>query len=310
MWHIQAAIVASGLAKEYQAGGGIRGISFQVAPGEVVGVAGPSSCGKSTLLKLLATRLRPTRGSFTILGHRVTAHRATDRAIAGVRRNLGVLLEDAPVAGELTGWENAWMLGRLQAHGGRELERRLEVLFDWAGMGAQAHSPARTYSYPMRRKLGLIQALVHNPPVLLLDEPFHGLEMPAHMALQEALLHLRRKGTAVVVTARNAAQAGTLCSRLLLMEAGALVADGSAGDILQRFGRSSVIEVRLGGSVGTLEMKAVPGQCAPLEFTAGGLKLRVTDPDEALVPLLSAVTVAGGRVLGVDVHRPRPEERV
>jgi len=307
---VQAAIVASGLAKEYPAGGGVRGISFAVAPGEVVGVVGPPASGKSTLLGLLATRLLPSRGSYAVLGHRVAAHRAPDRTVTAVRRSLGVLLEDAPVAGDLTGWENAWMLGRLQALRGRDLQRRLEVLFDWAGMGAQAHHPARTYSYPMRRKLGLIQALVHSPPVLLMDEPFHGLDMPTRMALQEAMDHLRQKGAAVVVAARSGAELGALCTRLLLFEAGDLVADGPADAILQRYSRSSVIEVRLGGSLGAVELQAIPGRCAPLELTGNGLRLRVTNPDAALGPLLAAVAAAGGRVLAVDVQRPHPEGRL
>lgn len=302
---MEAAIATYGLSKEFPLGGGVHGLSFRVQPGEAVGLVGPSAAGKSTLLKLLATRIPATHGSFTVLGHRISSYRVPAGALAAARRNLGVLLEEAPVAGDLTGWENAWVLARLHGLTPREASRRLDLLFEWAGIGNLARRPTRTYSYPVRRKLGLIQALVHAPRVLLLDEPFHGLDLPARAALQGHLLQLRREGVAVLVATCDSAEAATLCDRALLLQGGRVVADGAPRTLMSALGSWSTIDVKVGGPLGELNLEAVPGRCARPEFSDGTIRVRVTDPDRALAPLMECLVAAGVMVLAVDVKRPR-----
>ncbi len=301
---MRAAIAAYGLAKQFPTGHGVRSVTFEIPPGEVVALLGPSSSGKSTLLKILATRLAATHGSFAVLGHQVPAYHPRTASIAAVRQEVGALLEEAPVAGDLSGWENAWLLGRLHGIGRRELEHRLGVLFEWAGMAACSRRPARTYSYPMRRKLGLIGALLHNPRVLLLDEPFHGLEMEGRAALQAALLEAGQRGATVLVATSDPAEVKHLATRAILLDGGQVLAEGPLPSLLESLGRWSSIEVRLAGASGAPDLTMVPGLCAPPEYVNGGIRVRVSDADRALAPLMEALVRAGGRVAAVEVRHP------
>lgn len=306
---MQAAIAAFGLSKQFPTGNGLYGVSFEVPPGEIVALIGPSSSGKSTLLKLLATRLPLTQGSFAILGHRVPDYRAPADAVSAVRRRVGALLEEAPVAGDLTGWENAFLLGRLHGLHRQEVEHRLHILFDWAGLTAHARRPARVYSYPMRRKLGLIGALLHDPRVLLLDEPFHGLDMQARSALHGALVDLRRKGACIVIASSDLVEMRLLATRAILLDGGRVVAEGPAPALLQSLGRWSAVEVRLAGTFTMPDLSGLPGLCAPPEYVHGGLRVRVADPDATLAPLLAILTGAGARVHSVEIRRPEVGHR-
>lgn len=299
-----AAIATYGLTKEFPAGGGVRSISFQVHPGEVVGIVGPPGAGKSTLLNLLATRLPACRGSFTMHGCQIPAGRLPAAAVQRIRSRTGALLEDCPVMGDLTGWENAWLFARLQGVAPTEARRRLEVLFEWAGMAAVARRPARTYSYPLRKKLGIITAMVHGPGVLLLDEPCHGLEPGSRLALQLLLTEARQKGTTAVVTTTDLQEARLLCTRLLLLDAGRVVAEGPAPDLTRSPWTWSSIEVRLDRPGLDLDLTAVPGVRFSPEYEGCGLRVRVDDPESALSPLIAAVAHSGGRIRSVEVRRP------
>lgn len=307
---LRAAIATYGLAKVYPTGVGVAGVSFAAMPGEVIGLLGPPASGKSTLLSLLATRLPATHGSLAVMGRPVPAYRPQAKTLTSVRRELGVLLEEVPVAGDLSGWNNAWLLGRLYGLPPAELNRRLQTLFAWMNFEPLAHRPARSYTYPLRRKLGLVQALLPDPNILLLDEPFHCLDGSERLALHEALLHARQKGATVIMALGHPADARSLCTRVLLMDSGKVVADGPAADLLHSLGRWTAIEVRLGGHLSELDLAPVPGLQGNPEFGNGSLRVRVHDPETALPPLLACIAKAGGRVFAVDVRSPLREGRL
>lgn len=306
---MQAAIAAHGLTKTYRTGPVVSGVHFSARPGEVIGFMGPPGSGKSTLLKLLATRIPATHGSLVVGGTPIPSYWPSSRALARARRSLGMLLEDVPLAGDLTGWENAWMLGRLYRVTPGELTHRLRTLFAWARLDGVAHRPARTFSYPLRRKLGLIQAMLHNPDVLLLDEPFHGLEADDRIALHELLLHTRQRGAALVLALSNPADARSLCTRLIMMDAGKIVADGPPGDLLQSLGTWSAIEVKLGGTLAQLDLQPVPGLLGQPQYSCGCLRVRVQDPEMALAPLIACLVRTGARIFSVDVRAPHRGSR-
>lgn len=297
-------IATFGLTKRYLSGAGLFDLDLQVHPGEVLGAVGPRGAGKSTLLKLLATRVRPTDGSFRFGGSLIRAGRRDRSAIAAVRRQVGVLLDDLPVLGDLTGWENAWLLARLHHVPAREADRRLRVLFDWAELAPAARRPARTYSFPMRKKLGIICAMVHSPRFLLLDEPSQGLESTARAALQELLAEVRREGTSVLLATSDFQEARLLCTRLLLLDQGRLVAQGAVGDLTRAPWTWSAIEVRLNRDGLPLDLSDVPGIRFAPEYQGCGLRVRVDDPEAALPPLMNAVARGGGQVCWVEVQRP------
>lgn len=297
-------IATYGLTKRYLSGAGLFDLEIEVHPGEVLGAVGPRGSGKSTLLKLLATRIRPTEGSFRFRDRLIRAGRRDTAAITAIRSQSGVLLEDLPVLGDLTGWENAWLLARLHGVPSREAERRLRLLFDWAEISPAARLPARSYSFPMRKKLGIICALVHSPRLLLLDDPCQGLEGSSRVALQELLAQVRSQGTTVLLATSDFQESRLLCTRLLLLDRGRLVAQGAVGELTASPWTWSAIEMRLNREGLSLDLSDVPGIRFAPEYQGCGLRVRVENPEAALPHLMTAVARGGGQVSWLEVQRP------
>lgn len=300
---LDAALVTFGLARTYpSSGGGVRAISFRVRPGEIVGVLGAAGSGKSTLIKVLATRLRAEHGSFFVMGHRVPSYRWSEGSVIEVRRRIGVLLDESPHCSDLTGRENMRLHARLHRIPRAEAERRTAILFDLTGMRSRADHPVRRWSYAERRKLALSQALLHKPPVLLLDEPEHGLDIGMRATLRAVIADVAAEGAAVVMATSEPASVASLCHTALLMHRGRISASGPADQVLAQLGRGALVTVRLAAPGPLPDLSPVPGLLSSSR-DGSGLAVRVEDPDRALAPLVEACIAAGLRVAGLEINR-------
>jgi len=208
---VTAAVRVDGLRKRYGRVEVLRGVSFSVQPGEVVGLLGPNGAGKTTTLRVLATLARPSVGSASVWGWDVVRH--PDR----VRACVGVVPDQAGVYGRLSARETLRYYGALCGLRRAELDRRIEQLVAWLGMAAFADRPAGTYSRGMRQRLHLARALLHDPPVLVLDEPTAGLDDPTAQAVRDRLRALAREGRGVLLTTHLAQEAQRVCDRVVVL---------------------------------------------------------------------------------------------
>ena len=227
-------VEASGLVKRYREVTALDGLDLAVAEGTVLGLLGPNGAGKTTAVSILATLLVPDAGSARVAGADVVAEPRE------VRRRIGLSGQFAAVDEHLTGFENLDMIGRLYHLGRRRARARagelLEV-FDLADAGGR---PVKTYSGGMRRRLDLAGALVAEPPVLFLDEPTTGLDPHGRRQLWEVIRAMVGGGTTVLLTTQYLEEADQLADRILVIDHGKAIAEGTADDLKSRVGAERI----------------------------------------------------------------------
>jgi len=191
----------------------LHGVSYRVAQGETVAVFGPNGAGKTTFLRLLATLLKPSSGTLRLFGH------APDDLI--VRRRLGFLGHDSFLYPDLTPIENLTFYGK--AYGLSDLRNRIASVLQFVGLQEWGNSQVRTFSRGMEQRVALARALLHEPELLLFDEPYAGLDARGVATLQTALTQTKAQGKTVIFTTHDFALGLGLCDRALIFNRGRLV---------------------------------------------------------------------------------------
>jgi len=220
---------AQGLAKSYGPVRAVDGVDLQVPPGQIVGLVGNNGAGKTTLMKLLCGILEPTHGLATLDG-RPTSEPAT-------RVGIGFLPEDSPLYDDQTPLQYLAFFGGLYGLSAAESRRRAEPLLDALRLGREHWAkPIGELSKGSARKVALARAFLHDPAVLLLDEPASGLDPATRRELDAFLSQQRQRGKAILLSAHNLKQVEELCDGILLMHGGRIVAQGSLSELRKQWG--------------------------------------------------------------------------
>jgi ABC-2 type transport system ATP-binding protein len=235
-----AVIEVSDLVKNY--GGETRAVdqvSFGVDRGELFGFLGPNGAGKTTTIRILATLLRPTSGTARVAGYDVVSDAGE------VRRRLGLAMQTPTLDAFSTGRETLELAGRLHRMPRREIRGRTDELLQLMGLEAAAKKLTGTYSGGMKRRLDLAAALMHQPEVLILDEPTEGLDPQSRTALWEELERINAEGTTMLLTTHYMEEADRLCTRLAIIDNGHVVVEGRPEALKAGVGADTVV-VQLG----------------------------------------------------------------
>jgi ABC-2 type transport system ATP-binding protein len=230
----RSAIVADDLVMHFGDVHALEGVSFEVPTGTVLGLLGPNGAGKTTAVRILTTILKPTSGRATVAGIDVAAHPHE------VRRRIGLAGQYAAVDENLTGHENLTLVGRLNHLVKSDASTRAGELLAQFNLTDAAHRTARTYSGGMRRRLDLAAALVTHPPVLLLDEPTTGLDPASRQDLWDVIASLVSDGTTVLLTTQYLEEADRLADRIVVIDHGLVVAEGSSAELKSTLGETTV----------------------------------------------------------------------
>jgi len=230
------AIVVEGLRKRYGDLAALDGVDFEVPEGSVFGLLGPNGAGKTTAVRILATVLRADAGRAEVLGHDVAT------APDAVRRRIGLAGQYAAIDPNLTGRENLRLIGILAQMPKARTGPRAAELLERFQLDDAADRPARTYSGGMRRRLDIAASLVQRPPVLFLDEPTTGLDLPSRNELWEMIRELVRDGTTVLLTTQYLEEADLLAQRIAVIDHGHVIANDTPANLKGRLG-STVIEM-------------------------------------------------------------------
>jgi len=234
------AITLNDITKAYGDFKAVDRFSLEVERGTVFGLLGPNGAGKTTLIKILTTLMRPTLGDAFVEGFSVLAQGKA------VRRVIGVVPQENNLDRYLTARENLILHGRLHGMSPSAYNPRIDELLELTGLASRQRDFPDTFSGGMQRRLVVARALVHEPRVLFLDEPTTGLDPQSRRALWEYIRGLRRKMT-VFLTTHYMDEADALCDRIMIMDHGVSLADGTAAQLKDAFSRAHVYEVEFRG---------------------------------------------------------------
>lgn len=232
-------IQAENLVHEYKSGRGVSGVSFSVHAGECYAVLGRNGSGKSTLARLLIGLTKPSSGALTILGQKLGSYSSSHRS------HLGVVLDTSHHWESLSGYENAWFVARSYGVPLKAIADRLGKLFERADLSSRAQDPVKSYSFGMRRKLSFIQALSHEPQVLILDEPTTGIDAHFLLALAEIIKKRSDKGRATWVAGNDPGWIAGVASRVAFMDDGHFLAEGTVPDLVREVSPFQEVQVVL-----------------------------------------------------------------
>lgn len=216
----------------------VDGISFEVREGEIYGLLGPNGAGKTTTLSMLSGLLKPDGGSMTFGGVDVAQDPLT------VKARLGTVPQETALYEELTARENLRFWGGLYGLRGSDLGNAVDKALGRVGLTANADTVAKKFSGGMKRRLNLSLGLVHEPKVLLLDEPTVGIDPQARASILELVRDVARAGTTIVYTTHYLEEAEKLCDRIGIIDHGHIIAEGSLGELERMVGGEEVVTVR------------------------------------------------------------------
>ncbi len=280
-------IAVRAVAKRFGGRAAVEDLSFDVEAGESFGLFGPTGAGKTAAIHLLAGLAAPDAGTIAIEDGHDPVRKAT-------RRLIGVATQAVSLYEDLTAEQNARLFGRLYGLAGAKLDEHVAWALEFVGLKERRHVRVRRFADGMARRLNLACALVHNPPVLLLDEPLAGADPQSRALLIENIRHLKAHGRTIVLASRRFADAELLCDRVALLDGGRIVALDAVEDLVAGYGGPAQV---------TVEFAALPADLpAAMAGTFEGSTWRFASDD----PLgdLSSLSARGMQFASVRIDAP------
>ena len=292
----QPLIYAEGLVKRFGDFVAVDGIDFQVRAGEAFGFLGPNGAGKSSTMRMIGCVSRPSGGVLRILGMDPVRQGAQIRARLGVCPQLDTLDQDLTVRENLITYARFFGIPR------REARRRADALLEFVRLADRAGGKVEPLSGGMKRRLSIARALVNEPDIVLLDEPTTGLDPQARHLVWERLFQLKRQGTTLVLTTHYMDEAEQLCDRLVVMDGGRIVAEGSPRSLIETYCPAEVLELRFADGTPGEYADKLAGVGERLDPLPDRLLVYTDDGDEALAEvhrrgLIPSATLVGRATL-------------
>jgi ABC-2 type transport system ATP-binding protein len=286
----ELAISTRGLTKQFDRHIAVNDVDLEVEAGEVYGLIGPNGAGKTSLIRMLAAAEEPTIGEIYINGDRLLR----DDSNPTLKRRLGYLPDDYPLYDDLNVWDYLDYFGRLYRLPSTQRRRRLQEVLELVQLTNKRHSMISTLSRGMKQRLSLARTIIHEPIVLLLDEPVSGLDPIARMQFREIIKVLQEAGMTVLISSHVLSDLAELCSSVGIMELGYLVESASLSEFYQRLGRQQIFLSTLGKlEVLQAELKNHP-QVADIETLPDGrLRIHFSGGQEDCAQLLRSLIAVG-----------------
>jgi ABC-2 type transport system ATP-binding protein len=277
----------------------VDGVSFRIAEGETYGLLGPNGAGKTTTISMVAGLLAADSGSVTVAGELMGP-----KAVAP-KRHIGLVPQDLAIYPELSARENLLFFGRLQGLRGAGLASRVAEVLDLLGLADRAKDPTKEFSGGMKRRLNIGVGLLHQPTLLILDEPTVGVDPQSRNAILESMEALSTSGMAVLYTTHYMEEAERLCDRVGIIDSGRLQAEGTRDELVRLTGEADTI--RLTGSGARPEvltaLRSLP-HVQQVDASAHDLRLLVHEAPARVGDVVTTATRSGMSLAGVEISRP------
>jgi len=300
-------IETEGLTKYYESLVAVDHLTFKVEEGEVFGLLGPNGAGKTTTIRMLACLISPSEGSAKISGHKI------DEDPLAVRQTVGILTENPSLYERLTAQENMEFFAEAyDLTEPQEKAKRIRELLEFFNLWERRNDKVATFSKGMKQKLAIARSLVHNPPVLFLDEPTAGLDPESAKEVRDMIkmLSQREKHTVLLCT-HHLEDAERLCSRVMIIRNGRSVVVGSPDELRDRMAQKPSVQISLkkvDSRIIEAARRVSHVKQVDVDESASSLRIVLDDANESTPAVVKSVVDAGGLVTGVHVLRPSLEE--
>lgn len=279
------------LRKSYGSREVVAGVSFSAAPGEILGLLGPNGAGKTTIVSMICGLVSPDSGSIAIAGEAIRGD------TSDIKRRIGLVPQDLALYEDLSARGNLELFGAMYGVSGAKLRERCNQALDLVGLSDRAKDKPRTFSGGMQRRLNIACALVHDPDLLLLDEPTVGVDPQSRNAIFDNLLTLKARGKTLVYTTHYMEEAERLCDRVVIIDHGKVVASDTLQGLYRLLPAVESLEIEAEGTVDVTALAQEPG-VKTAEQTNGTLIVGVDDLSR-IAPIVLAWLAARGHT----VHR-------
>ncbi|WP_430645903.1 ABC transporter ATP-binding protein [Agromyces sp. GXS1127] len=275
-------IIAENLVKRYGEFAAVDGLSFEVAPGESFGLLGPNGAGKSTTMRMIGAVSARSGGDLSILGL------DPDRHGPDIRSQLGVVPQSDNLDAELRVRENLLVYGRYFGLPRRVVAERADELLRFAQLEDRGAAKVDALSGGMKRRLTIARGLINDPRILLLDEPTTGLDPQARHILWDRLFRLKEQGKTLVVTTHYMDEAEQLCDRLVVVDHGRIMAEGTPAELIRRYSSREVLELRFGSDRNEEVARALEGTGDRIEVLPDRILVYTPDGEAELERIAEA----------------------
>jgi ABC-2 type transport system ATP-binding protein len=288
------------LQKRYGDFVALHGVSFEVAEGEMFGLLGPNGAGKTTLLSILSCLIPASAGRATLLGRPVSPD---DKEL---RRRIALVPQDLAVYGELTARENLTFFGKLYGLGGAKLKDRVDAVLEAVALADRADHRSETFSGGMKRRLNLGVGLIHEPRLIMLDEPTTGVDPQSRNRIFEEVRRINAAGTTVVYTSHYMEEVQALCTRIGIIDHGKLIACDPLPDLLRKLGGLVELRVRTYTAALRERLKVLPGVDLT-EMPDGLLRLACENVNATVVRLVGVLNEQNAELVALETQEPNLE---
>lgn len=280
----------------------VDGISFEVKRGEIFGLLGPNGAGKSTTISIISTLIPPTKGQILFEGESIFENSKN------LRQKLGIVPQDIALYPTLTGYENLKFWGNLYGLKGAELKKRINEVADIIGLNGRLKDKVEKYSGGMKRRLNIGAALLHQPELLIMDEPTVGIDPQSRSHILDTVLKLSAAGITIIYTTHYMEEAEALCTRICIMDEGKIIASGTQQELVELVKEKTQISIKLDNISDNMPQifKEIPGV-----FDAAILDDTVTlfgeNGDILLAEIISKVSEENSKIQSIDIQKPNLE---
>ena len=299
MTDVEQLLVCSDLRKAYGERTAVDGVSFHIGRGETYGLLGPNGAGTTTSISMICGLLERDGGGVEVAG------RAVDVTAVEAKSAIGYVPQDLAIYPDLTARENLRFFGKLQRLKGKGLDERVEAVLDLTGLADRADDKTDDYSGGMKRRLNIGIGLLHEPQLLVLDEPTVGVDPQSRNAILEAVDGLRAEGMSILYTTHYMEEAERLCDRIGIIDEGRILAEGTRRELVSLVGQLDRVNLAASGDLpaATAALKAIE-RVQDATFGDGAIEVTAEGARTLLPDIIRVAAESGAAVSSVEVTEP------
>ncbi|MDJ0497232.1 MAG: ABC transporter ATP-binding protein [Acidimicrobiia bacterium] len=291
-----------GLVKAFDDLVAVDGVGFHIAEGETYGLLGPNGAGKTTSISMIAGILESDAGTVTVAGTEITTRTTEGKA------KIGYVPQDIAIYPDLSARENLRFFGKLYGLPKQSLDSRIDEVLEVIGLSDRGDDRTEEYSGGMKRRLNIGIGLLHEPTLLILDEPTVGVDPQSRNAILESVEQLGRRGTALLYTTHYMEEAERLCDRVAIIDGGKIRAEGTRRELVELVGQRDTVNLGVVGSAQRLvDALGAVEEIESITSTEGSVEILVEGASSLLPRILDIAQQAGVGISGVEVVEPNLE---